>query len=135
MDNLVKIEHKGNKYELDLREKVTVIRGDSSTGKTILFKALIANSHHGNNKNIGIVYEDMTINSFIELLNNKDKELIVIDNADFILDRNFVEEINKDPSKKFLLMGRIIPGLETGYGSTVELNFHPEDRLFTLKRM
>lgn len=107
-------------YSLSFVDRITLVRGDSATGKTYLYQML----------------EDLKMTKEyqrLKLFNYKSEEFhgnlkkckdkfVVIDNADMLLDdadRNF---INFDSSNQYMLFARNCDGLNLSAGSFMILD-------------
>ena len=124
-NNLLYKEIKGYyaKMNLDLvfENKVTFLYGDSGNGKTFLARAI-------SEQDIVSVYFDYrylkkekreVLKDFIK---NKTGFLIIIDNADIILDDELRDLIYKDKNNQFLIIGRDPRGLFLSKYNFVDIN-------------
>jgi len=97
---------KGWDFNILLRNKITIIEGDSGRGKTVLGKALQA--HFVFNK---MKVELLDYNTYANTekiaatIKNATDSLIIIDNADRVLNSDIVELINNDVSNFYLIFG------------------------------
>ena len=107
-------------FNLDLRGTVTIIRGYSSTGKTLLCK-MARQMIEGGNEDIVVLgpSEGSTINSVLSEYRNK---IIIIDNADICVGNKVLEHILQDENNYYILMRRNNYGIELSpnYYATLE---------------
>ena len=125
-------------YDLDLPRDIVILTGDSGTGKSLLVSnirekkqfELIKYSTDISFKNIECydlstndirngtddTYDDYSYQSVFSLsidnLKNKNRCLIIIDNADIIVTRELMEYITNDTNNKYLLIGKAIRSLK-----------------------
>ena len=96
-------------YNLEMLHRITLVKGDSGTGKTYLF---------------GLLWDlkDSGLYDRLELFNRRTKDFhrllyeckdrcIVIDNADILLDWQDKQFINFEKSNQYLIFGRSCSGL------------------------
>ena len=107
------------KYELDLREPIVIIGGDSGVGKTYLLHQIkdeqTAELDSYRNNIICIDYSRK--NDVINDLNKANNQLIIIDNADIILPNAGIYSglrFKEDNKNQYLIFSRC----GTQYGST-----------------
>ncbi len=108
-NNIIQFEDKYcNKFNLQLRGKITIVTGDSASGKTLLCNKLKSIKHDKNLSkqiyradNIFLVNDDN-----IDALINQKKKLIIIDRAEQILTSDIVDSINQDKDNRFLIFTR-----------------------------
>lgn len=103
----------GNHYLLELKGSKNIIKGCSGTGKTFLYESL---------KKLSLAKDDVSKYdlSNIALVNAENKgktsqyknRLIIIDDADLILDSERVKKINEDTNNRYLFFSRVPIGLE-----------------------
>lgn len=99
-------------FNLDLCENITMIIGDSGVGKSLIYEYLKAQSfdneniHCYNAEKISDLRKDKQ--SFIDKIKTHKNSLIVIDNADTILDLNTRKFIGFDTQRgnKYIIFGR-----------------------------
>lgn len=107
-------------FNLDLRGTVTIIRGYSGTGKTLLCK-MARQMIEGGNEDIVVLgpSEWSTINSVLSEYRNK---IIIIDNADICVGNKVLEHILQDENNYYILMRRNNYGIELSpnYYATLE---------------
>lgn len=117
-------------YCLEFTSRITLIRGDSATGKTYLYQLL---------EDIKLLdaYRDIKLfnyksDNFHEELAKCRNKFIVIDNAEILLDGNDRKFINFEKSNQFLLFLRNCDGLNLTAGSFTVL--YEKNNRVTLKR-
>lgn len=107
------------KAELLLDDSLTLINGDSAIGKTLLFNYFERQSygssdiHCFNAKYIYKLNNNKTkaLNEFSTKLKSIKNGLIVIDNADTILNDAIREQIAYDGNNTYIIFGRNVTGL------------------------
>jgi len=117
-------------YRLDFSERITLVRGDSATGKTYLFNLLQDVKLLPEYKAL-VLFNYQNTDFKKELLACRNK-CIVIDNADILLDEECKAFINFESSNQYLLFMRNCDGLNLGAGSFTILD--EKNSLITLKR-
>jgi hypothetical protein len=118
----INIENRKTRIELQFKDSLTFVTGDSGTGKTYTFNRLQVAS------TIEKEYEDMvfyTTNGRVDvekmakiendIKSNKNK-FVIIDHADIILNKGAREFIGKDINNQYLIFGR----------NTDDLCYYPE---------
>lgn len=106
-----KIEFEANpfQYKLELTDRITLVRGDSATGRTYLYQILEDLRLTEEYQAIKLFnYKSDDFHSELQACRNK---FIVIDNADTILDDTDRTFINFDKSNQYLLFLRNCDGL------------------------
>ena len=112
----IKLSILNNRFNLDLKENITIIGGNSGTGKTLLVRAV---KNDMLIKGIKSEYEIIdklntpTEEEFKQKINNLKDKVIVIDNADRYLNKEIIKWINLDSRNRYILMGRAVSGVET----------------------
>lgn len=112
----------GNHYLLELKGPKNIIKGCSGTGKTFLYESL---------KKLSLAKDDLSKYdlSNIALVNAENKgktsqyknRLIIIDDADLILDSERVKRINEDTNNRYLFFSRVPIGLEVSPNHEADL--------------
>lgn len=117
-------------YQLEFASRITLVRGDSATGKTYLYQLL---------EDVKFLdeYRDMKLfnyksDNFHEELKKCTNKFIVIDNADIMLDDADRRFINFEKSNQYLLFLRNCDGLNLTADSFTVLN--DESNHITLKK-
>jgi hypothetical protein len=102
-------------------DRVTIIGGDSSTGKSFIKET--AQSHYNDINKPRIEVFDYNHPIDLAVLKALKNRLIIIDNADLLLDgnRNVVDHINRDNSNQYLLFMRSHNGVEASTDNYAEL--------------
>lgn len=117
-------------YKLTFHDRITLVRGDSATGKTYLYQML----------------EDLRLTekyAAIKLFNYKTEDFhrslarcrgnfIVIDNADILLDEDDKRFINFESSNQYMLFLRNCDGLNLSSESFTVID--KQNRFISLKR-
>lgn len=116
--NLLKFcDRQGNQFELQMRGRKTIVKGNSGTGKTLIVKRLtdIIENEDVNGLKVSeysadnIVILDRRNISMLQFIKGK---LIIIDRADLILtDEKVIEFINADFDNRYLIFARHPMGL------------------------
>lgn len=117
-------------YRLEFENRITLVRGDSATGKTYLYQMLEDLKMTDEFREIKLFnYKSDNFHSELKECRNK---FVVIDNADIILDDQDRKFINFENSNQYLLFLRNCDGLNLSAGSFMILD---EDHYkVTLKR-
>lgn len=117
-------------YNLTLDERITLVRGDSATGKTYLYQMLedlkMTEKYHA------IKLFNYKSDDFHHNLKQCRDKFIVIDNADLLLDNTDRQFINFEASNQYLLFARNCDGLNLSEKSFMLLK--EEDYHVTLER-
>lgn len=113
----------GTEFDIQLRGNITIIDGDSATGKTFL-TSIIVDKQAGmegntNNPNKVLVfnYKSQDLASIF----TAQHKLIIIDNANILIDERLRQHINADNSNRYLLLGRSLGGIEASINHYGEL--------------
>ena len=100
------LKYNGFEFELHFSNRILLLTGDSGLGKTYLYRVLSENSNN---------YAIRAFNKYTSFLEDNLKlcnnSLIVIDNADYILDDKLRKMILFDPNNQYLIIGRDCAGL------------------------
>lgn len=111
------IEFQANSYvyKLDFNSRITLVRGDSATGKTYLYQILEDVKQLEKYRAIRLFnYKSDDFHDSLKICRNK---FIVIDNADTILDEEDRKFINFEKSNQYLLFLRNCDGLNVSADS------------------
>lgn len=114
------IESKKYNCVVDLHQKVTVISGDSGTGKSMFAKSIADDSRAYKISLNNCDYELYVINAnWKEIISygieHKRKSIYIIDDCDFVITREFNELIRKDKYSYYIIITR--------FGSRLRLIF------------
>lgn len=111
VDRYIK-KYKGIDIELEFNHRITVIGGDSASGKSFIWKVLKAESVL---KTLPVVCLNYECDDILEKLKTINKKLIVIDNADMLLNSDCKEYIGDDANNQYLIFSRKVefPRLNT----------------------
>lgn len=116
-------------YELSFDDRITLVGGDSGTGKTVLYEMLedlkLTDEYHAI-KLFNYKSEDLTEN-----LKKCRNNFIVIDNADILIDDDIRKFINFETSNQYMLFLRNCDGLNASDKSFKELKM--ENNRITLE--
>lgn len=117
-------------YTLEFTSRITLVRGDSATGKTYLYQILEDVKMMEQYKDIKLF--NYKSDNFHEELNQCRNKFIVIDNADVLLNDEDRIFINFEQSNQYMLFLRNCDGLNLSADSFTVLQ--DEDYHVTLKR-
>ena len=128
--NIIKFEADPFTYFLDFSDRITLVRGDSATGKTYLYQML--EDLRMTKEYQAIKLFNYKTEDFHENLKRCRDRFVVIDNADLLLDDEDRRFINFDCSNQYMLFARNCDGLNLSAGSFMLL--HEADYNVSLKR-
>lgn len=119
----VRLRAYGRNIDLEFKDRITLVSGNSGTGKTLIFELLNDIQMKDKDKytciNKALLNRtNMRLSTFIKKATGK---LIVIDNADIILTDNDKKIINSDNKHSYLLFARNQQGLNITENSLTEL--------------
>lgn len=97
-------EHTSFVLDFEFRNNITILTGDSGTGKTASF-SFIKECMVLNPNIVCLNYLDYQKN-IGNIIRNTEKKLIVIDNADILLDDDTRKYIALDDKNQYLIIGR-----------------------------
>ena len=109
-------------YDLVFEDRITLVGGDSGTGKTVLYEMLedlkLTNEYHA------IKLFNYKSENILENLEKCRNNFIVIDNADILIDDDIRRFINFEFSNQYMLFSRNCDGLNVSDKSfkILELN-------------
>lgn len=107
-------------YFLSFADRITLVRGDSATGKTYLYQMLEDLKMTEKYQNIKLF--NYKSDDFHNSLKKCRKQFIVIDNADLLLDDADRFFINFETGNQYMLFARNCDGLNLSAESFVVLN-------------
>lgn len=113
--NTIEFQANPFQYKLDFTSRITLVRGDSATGKTYLYQML--EDVKQLEKYNAIKLFNYKSDDFHESLKACRDKFIVIDNADTILDEDDRRFINFEKSNQYLLFLRNCDGLNVSADS------------------
>lgn len=97
-------EHTSFVLDFEFRNNITILTGDSGTGKTASFSFI---------KECMVLNPDIVCLNYLDyqkdigdIIRNAEKKLIVIDNADILLDDDIRKYVALDDKNQYLIMGR-----------------------------
>jgi len=128
--NTIEFEEAPFSYFLEFADRITLVRGDSATGKTYLYQML--EDLRLTEKYQAIKLFNYKTEDFHDSLKKCRNRFIVVDNADLILDNADRIFINFDSSNQYMLFARNCDGLNLSAGSFMLLN--ENDYKVSLKR-
>lgn len=96
--------HSSYVVDFTFKNNITILMGDSGTGKTITF-SFIRECMAINPQILCLNYLDYQ-KDIKEILHNTEGKLVVIDNADILLDDDTRKYISLDDKNQYLIMGR-----------------------------
>lgn len=97
-------EHTSFVLDFEFTNNITILMGDSGTGKTVSF-SFIKECMALNPDIVCLNYLDYRKN-IGDMIRNTEKKLIVIDNADILLDDDTRKYIALDNNNQYLIIGR-----------------------------
>lgn len=107
--NMIEFKASPFSYRLEFGSRITLVRGDSATGKTYLFQMLEDLKLTEQYRAIKL-FNYKSDNFHLELLECRNK-FIVIDNADILLEERDRHFINFEKSNQYMLFLRNCDGL------------------------
>ena len=128
--NIIKFEADPFTYFLDFSDRITLVRGDSATGKTYLYQML--EDLRMTKEYQAIKLFNYKTEDFHENLKKCKDRFVVVDNADLLLNNEDRRFINFDCSNQYMLFARNCDGLNLSQGSFMLL--YENDYKVSLKR-
>lgn len=97
--------------DIELRQKKTVLNGDSATGKTYLYNVIEQYAQEENRKDIVCLNIDNANNEYavyaVDRINAVKDGLIIIDNGDIVLrNKKLCDCVMSDNSNNYIIMSR-----------------------------
>lgn len=100
-------------FNFKLNGAITVICGDSATGKTLFYNKLMYEAFSKDNKQYKFInFRDKE--DIGELISKWRGKVIIIDNADILIDISLSNKIYRDRSNQYILMGRRVDRYNAG---------------------
>lgn len=128
--DIIKFEADPFSYFLEFADRITLVRGNSATGKTYLYQML--EDLRMTREYRAIKLFNYKTEDFHDNLKKCRDRFVVIDNADLLLDDADRSFINFDCSNQYMLFARNCDGLNLSAGSFMLL--HDADYNVSLKR-
>ena len=97
------------KVEIELRSKVTILTGNSGTGKTLLFNTVPSTLEDGTQV-ICFTKKSFTA-GLSEAIRTTSNALFILDRFDLYKTPDIIDAINKDASNKFVIISRCWNGI------------------------
>ena len=127
--------HTAYKVDFDLRNNITMLMGDSGSGKTTVFD-IIQEAAVEDNRLLCVNYLSKTQDIDIEkIIRGAKGKLVVIDNADVILTDKLRKHIALDGENQYIIIGRNPSNLLTTKDNLYELEVTntEENTIFRIK--
>lgn len=100
----IRISANGIDFDLDLKANMVLVDGASGIGKSMLFRALRDYSLINVNKYLCINKDTLTDSNIIKsMILGADNKLIIIDNAEIVLDNELRFKISTDTNNQYLI--------------------------------
>ena len=118
-------------FDFKFKEAVTVIIGDSASGKTLFYNKLQARAIARGIDTFKFFNYKTDKSELRSLLDSYRDKVIIIDNADILLDSSYREKLYYDKSNQYIIFGREIsmyPVKKLGIASIAE-----DSRKFSLQ--
>jgi len=109
-------------FDLQFRDKLTLISGDSGIGKTMLFKAIERDVLLGKNMIICLNYDDIPSGNIEHTLNTVKNKVIVIDNGDISLNNMQKARVSLDNQNQYVIFAHSTDGFIPNEASIARLN-------------
>ena len=102
-------------FELELKSRLTLMNGDSGTGKTFLYKLMLDKARAEKDSRFIFFNHMVPDKKYIksEILTHKDK-IFVVDDADIILDKELKSLISVNTSNQYIIFTHSIDGYTLG---------------------
>lgn len=134
----ISIKNKSNKYEIDVNRNITIIRGESGTGKTGLFNMIRDYNNQGKMSGISvscdipvIAYVDRNLDIFLK---QTKRSIVVIDeeNNTFIKEDSFIKKIKKTDNYYIIIARNYLPNIPYSVDEIYEIKGKHNKRLSKL---
>ena len=116
----IQITHTSYEVDFMFDSNITFVTGDAGTGKTLVFSFLQETA--AENKNIKCFNYLDKAKSYKSAIKQSKGKLIIIDNADLLLDDAMRQYIAMDDKNQYIIIGRNPTGLELTQDEIYELN-------------
>ena len=110
------VENKRIRYEFDIRRNITVVKGDSATGKTTLIDLIDAYQNQGDSSGVNVI-SDCSIevlygNSWKNRIDQSSNCIFFIDEGNhFVVTQEFAESVKKADAYFVLILRDSLPNL------------------------
>lgn len=118
----LELVHTAYKLDFDFQNNITILMGDSGSGKTTVFDIIQEASVEERYLCCINYMSSIQENTIGELILNAEGKLIVIDNADIILTDKLRKHIALDDKNQYLIIGRNPANLLTTRDNLYELD-------------
>lgn len=117
----IELKRNGIEFNIELKDNMVIINGESGVGKTILYKALQAEAKHYDNEKIICLNYNMPKEGIELLLNNSKGKIIVIDNTEMITSIAQRIKISMDKDNQYIIFSHTTDGFKPSASSIAEL--------------
>lgn len=108
-------------FDLQFNDRLTLIDGESGTGKTMLFKAIERDTLLGKTNIICLNFDDIPSGNIEHTLASVKNKVIVIDNADVALNLSRRMQISLDTDNQYIIFTHSTDGYKPSRRSLAEL--------------
>ena len=108
-------------FKLNFRTNLTMVMGDSSTGKSLLFEYIKKDAVENNRNFICIDYNSKNLIDIESVIKNSDGKVFFIDNADILLSKALRYYISLDKKNQYIVFNHILDGYRANKNSFAEL--------------
>lgn len=125
IDNRIYLDTGKFVFDFKFNEAVTLILGDAASGKTLFYNKLQARAIARGLDTFKFFNYKSDADGLKLLLDLYEDKIIIVDNADVLLDDSFREMIYYDKSNQYIILGREIgryPVRKFGIASIIEDN-------------
>ena len=116
-----KVRDSGINFDINLFDRLTIISGESGVGKTILFKAIERDSLLNGQRFICLNYDDLASGNIEHTLNTAKDKIIVIDNANIILNDLQKIMISMDMNNQYIIFSHSVNGFKPSIKGIAQL--------------
>lgn len=121
MIKMYETKQAGIAFKLAIKDNLTLIGGQSGSGKTLLFEAFQSDMVLNENSNITCINYTTAKEIISETLKNSSGKLFIIDNADIILNRDQRFNISLDKKNQYIVFTHSLYGFKPSASSIAEL--------------